>query len=99
MISGLVNTSRQMGGALGLAILASVAAQFTSHLSYSRYQAPMEALTNGYRLAYLIGAAFAGCAAVVTFRLIPARAAQAAGQARADAQGQGQARAAGAPAR
>ncbi|HEV2998189.1 MAG TPA: hypothetical protein VGX16_03720, partial [Solirubrobacteraceae bacterium] len=80
-------------------ILASVAAQFTSHLSYSRYQAPMEALTNGYRLAYLIGAAFAGCAAVVTFRLIPARAAQAAGQARADAQGQGQARAAGAPAR
>ena len=71
LASGLINTARQMGGALGLAILASVAAQFTSHLISSRYQAPLVALTNGFRLAYLIGALFAAGAVVATFRLIP----------------------------
>ena len=71
LASGLINTARQMGGALGLAILASVAAQFTSHLINSRYQAPLVALTNGFRLAYLVGALFAAAAVVATFRLIP----------------------------
>jgi EmrB/QacA subfamily drug resistance transporter len=71
LMSGLVNTSRQMGGALGLAILASLAAQYTSHLIGSDYKAPIVALTDGFRLAYLIGAAFVACAAVTTFRLMP----------------------------
>ena len=71
LASGLINTSRQMGGALGLAILASVAAQLTSHLITSDFQAPLTALTNGFRLAYLVGAIFAALAAVATFRLIP----------------------------
>jgi MFS family permease len=71
LASGLVNTSRQLGGALGLAILVSVAAQYTSHLIGADYQAPLVALTNGFRLSYLLGAAFAAAAAVVTFRLIP----------------------------
>src|SRR5262249_13874305 len=70
LASGLVNTSRQLGGALGLAILVSVAAQYTSHLVDADYQAPLVALTNGFRLSYLLGAAFAAAAAVVTFRLI-----------------------------
>ena len=71
LASGLVNTSRQMGGALGLAILASVGAQYTSHLLKTDFQAPLVALTNGFRLGYLLGAVVVAAAAVVTFRHIP----------------------------
>jgi EmrB/QacA subfamily drug resistance transporter len=71
LASGLVNTSRQMGGALGLAILASLGAQYTGHLIGSDYKSPIEALTDGFRLAYLIGAGFVTIAAVMAFRLIP----------------------------
>jgi EmrB/QacA subfamily drug resistance transporter len=71
LASGLVNTSRQMGGALGLAILASLGAQFTSHLIDTSLQAPLVALTNGFRLAYLISALFVAAAAAVTFGYVP----------------------------
>ncbi len=70
LASGLVNTSRQMGGALGLAILASLGAQYTSHLIDADFQGPLVALTNGFRLGYLLGAVFVAAAAVVTFRYI-----------------------------
>lgn len=64
LASGLVNTSFMMGGALGLAILASVAAaQATSLLHGGSSQA--EALTGGYHIAFLLGGIFAGLAAIL----------------------------------
>jgi EmrB/QacA subfamily drug resistance transporter len=71
LASGLVNTSRQMGGALGLAILASLAVLYTGHLVNVDYRAPILALTDGFRLAFLLGGGFAATGALVAFRLIP----------------------------
>jgi hypothetical protein len=70
LASGLVNTSRQVGGGLGLAILVTLATQRTSHLIGIGQQVP-QALTDGFRLAYLIGAGLAATAALVTFTLLP----------------------------
>jgi EmrB/QacA subfamily drug resistance transporter len=70
LASGLVNTSRQVGGGLGLALLITFATQHTTHLIGSGQQvAP--ALTQGFRLAYLIGAGLAGAAALMTFVALP----------------------------
>jgi len=71
LASGLVNTSRQMGGALGLAILASLAVLYTGHLTNVDFRAPILAVTDGFRLAFLLGAGFAATGALVSFRLIP----------------------------
>jgi EmrB/QacA subfamily drug resistance transporter len=70
LASGLVNTSRQVGGGLGLAILVTLATQRTSHLIGTGQQVP-QALTDGFRLAYLIGAGLVAAAALVTFTLLP----------------------------
>jgi EmrB/QacA subfamily drug resistance transporter len=71
LASGLINTSRQMGGALGLAVLTSLGAQYTAHLIASDYQVPLLALDNGFRLAFLIAAGFTAIAAATAFRFIP----------------------------
>jgi EmrB/QacA subfamily drug resistance transporter len=71
LASGLVNTSRQVGGGLGLAVLITLATQHTTHLLGSGEQVP-EALTHGFRLAYRIGAGCAGAAALLTFISLPA---------------------------
>jgi MFS family permease len=64
LASGLVNTSFMMGGALGLAVLASIAAS-RSHSLRLGGASELSALTGGYHLAFLVGAAFAAAAAVV----------------------------------
>ncbi len=70
LASGLVNTSRQIGGGLGLAVLVTLATQRSSHLIGAGALVP-QALTDGFRLAYLIGAGLAAAAALVTFAALP----------------------------
>jgi MFS family permease len=62
LASGLVNTAFMMGGALGLAILASLAASRTDSLRASG-DGQLAALTGGYHAAFLVGAVFAVAAA------------------------------------
>jgi predicted MFS family arabinose efflux permease len=64
LASGVVNTAFMMGGALGLAVLASLAAGVTGDLTAAGVEA-REALNGGYRLAFLLGAACAVAAAIV----------------------------------
>jgi hypothetical protein len=58
LASGIVNTSFMMGGALGLAVLASGAAART-HALQEAGAAASTALNGGYQLAFGVGAAFA----------------------------------------
>jgi MFS family permease len=72
LASGIVNTAFMMGGALGLAVLASLAASRTDSLTESG-SSELEALTGGYHLAFLGGAIFAAAAAALgAFLLRPA---------------------------
>ena len=64
LASGVVNTSFMMGGALGLAVLASLAASRTESLEASGSDA-VAALNGGYHVALLGGALFALVAALV----------------------------------
>ncbi|TFW10078.1 MFS transporter, partial [Oxalobacteraceae bacterium OM1] len=62
--SGIVNTAFMMGGSLGLAVLASLAAARTASLQQAGASAAT-ALNGGYHLAFLLGATFALAAAAV----------------------------------
>ena len=64
LASGLVNTSRQFGGSLGLAVLATVASQRTSSAAHGA-RPDAAALTAGFHGAFLVGAAFALAGALV----------------------------------
>ncbi|MCZ7590097.1 MAG: DHA2 family efflux MFS transporter permease subunit [Gaiella sp.] len=72
LASGVVNTSFMIGGALGLAVLASIAASRTDTLLASGDGA-VEALNGGYRLAFLAGALFAAVAAALGGALLRTR--------------------------
>src|SRR3954454_16852833 len=67
LASGLINTSQQVGGALGLAVLAAISDSVvgTSHDPVT--------LTNGFSDAFLVGAGFAGLGLIATLVLIKGR--------------------------
>jgi predicted MFS family arabinose efflux permease len=65
LASGIVNTAFMMGGALGLAVLASLAASRSDSLLASGDNA-LVALNGGYHAAFLVAAVFAVAAAVVS---------------------------------
>jgi MFS family permease len=69
LASGVVNTSFMMGGALGLAVLASIAASRTDS-SLASGDGPLAALVGGYHLAFLVGALFAIAAAATGVALL-----------------------------
>jgi EmrB/QacA subfamily drug resistance transporter len=69
LASGLVNTSRQVGGSLGLAILATAASAHTAALA--PHESAPEALTAGFQRAFEIGAGFALAGAVAAALLVP----------------------------
>jgi EmrB/QacA subfamily drug resistance transporter len=64
LASGLVNTTAQVGGALGLAVLATLATSHSNHLLKAG-QSSAQALTGGYHLAFWISAALVAAAIVV----------------------------------
>jgi EmrB/QacA subfamily drug resistance transporter len=69
LASGLINTSQQVGGALGLAILSTLATSHTEGLIESGHGLK-PALTDGFQIAFLGGAAFAALGIVLTLVLI-----------------------------
>jgi EmrB/QacA subfamily drug resistance transporter len=73
LASGLINTSQQVGGALGLAILASVANSKTDsamEAAGGAQSALPQALTEGFQAAFLVGAGFAIVGAILVLVLI-----------------------------
>jgi EmrB/QacA subfamily drug resistance transporter len=66
LASGLLNTSRLLGGALGLAVLGTLAASHTANASGT----PLQALTDGFQLAFVLGALLCLAGALVAAALL-----------------------------
>ena len=69
LASGLINTTAQVGGALGLAVLATLATSRTDDLLAAGEPA-LEAITSGYRLAFALGAVLIGVAIAVAVAIL-----------------------------
>ena len=73
LASGLINTAQQVGGALGLAILATIANSRTQSLVHAGVHNTSVALTKGFDRAFLVGAGFAVAGAILAAFLISSR--------------------------
>ena len=73
LASGLINTSQQVGGALGLAVLAAVASGSTDDAVVGGERNPAVALTEGFQDAFLVGAGLSILAAVLAATMISSR--------------------------
>lgn len=74
LASGLINTTQQIGGALGLAVLSSVAnSRISEQLAGRRPDeaAVASATTEGFRLAFAVGAGFALLGVLITLLAVP----------------------------
>ncbi|MEU8081262.1 MFS transporter [Catellatospora citrea] len=69
LASGLFNTTQQIGMAVGVAVLSTLAAGHTGH-ALAGGASPAEALTGGYRLAYTVGAGLMAAAFAVAYTLL-----------------------------
>jgi EmrB/QacA subfamily drug resistance transporter len=69
LASGLVNTTLQVGGALGLAVLATLSTTRTDHLLAEGHHAA-SALTDGYHLAFVVGVGLVVAAIVVALTIL-----------------------------
>jgi EmrB/QacA subfamily drug resistance transporter len=69
LASGLINTSQQIGGALGIAALSTIATSRTSHAVASGSALP-DALVHGFNTAFLTGVGIAGVGIVAALTLI-----------------------------
>ena len=67
--AGLLNTSRQIGGAIGLAVLVTVASTATSHAAAGRHATGLAALIHGYHVAFLVDAGVMLVAALAALAL------------------------------
>jgi EmrB/QacA subfamily drug resistance transporter len=72
LVSGVFNTAQQIGGALGLAVLAALAAARTDHRLAAGHSQPA-ALTSGYHLAFLVAAGLLAAATAVAAVLLRRR--------------------------
>jgi EmrB/QacA subfamily drug resistance transporter len=73
LASGLVNTAQQVGGALGLAILATIANSRTKDVIHGGQHNAAIALTKGFERAFLVGTGFALVGALLAAVLISSR--------------------------
>ncbi len=75
LASGLINTSQQVGGALGVAILASIATSVSGGVNPRGRLSPAQLadLTDGFQTAFLVGAGFALLGALAATLLISSK--------------------------